>query len=69
MLEENLRSHIEKCLSSKQGQAIKVTGTQALSGGCINESVELKTNIGSFFLKWNNAGKYPNMFETEALGL
>lgn len=69
MLEENLKAHIEKSLSSKQGHAITITGTQALSGGCINESVQLKTNKSSFFLKWNSAGKYPKMFETEALGL
>ena len=69
MLEDNLKEHLEKSLSDSMSKPINITGTQALSGGCINESVELKTNKGSFFLKWNKANKYPKMFETEALGL
>jgi protein-ribulosamine 3-kinase len=38
-------------------------------GGCINQGGTLKTTIGSFFLKWNDAKKFPAMFEAEGNGL
>ena len=38
-------------------------------GGCINQGGKLRTSTGSFFIKWNNARKFPNMFEAEAKGL
>jgi len=38
-------------------------------GGCINQGGRLKTTSGDFFLKWNDAKKFPSMFETEAKGL
>lgn len=38
-------------------------------GGCINHGGRLKTNHGDFFLKWNDAKKFPAMFETESRGL
>jgi fructosamine-3-kinase len=40
-----------------------------VSGGCINSGGLLETTAGNFFLKWNSATKYPNMFEAEARGL
>ncbi|MDX1627820.1 MAG: fructosamine kinase family protein [Fulvivirga sp.] len=39
------------------------------SGGCINHGGRLKTTEGTFFIKWNDAGRYPNMFTAEAKGL
>jgi fructosamine-3-kinase len=42
---------------------------QFSSGGCINSGGKLTTTRGDFFIKWNDAEKYPGMFETEALGL
>ena len=38
-------------------------------GGCINHGGKLTTSQGIFFVKWNNAGKFPGMFEAEANGL
>jgi protein-ribulosamine 3-kinase len=38
-------------------------------GGCINQGGKLKTTAGSFFLKWNDAKKFPAMFEAESKGL
>ena len=39
------------------------------SGGCINNGGELNTSTGSYFLKWNDAHRFPKMFEAEAKGL
>lgn len=38
-------------------------------GGCINNGGKLVTSIGSFFIKWNDAKRYPGMFDAEAKGL
>ncbi|NNC86664.1 MAG: phosphotransferase [Bacteroidia bacterium] len=69
MLQENLKAHVEIELSSINNKPTNILGTKPLSGGCINESVQLKTNNGFYFLKWNDAKAYPLMFETEAKGL
>lgn len=39
------------------------------SGGCISNSGELITATGTYFLKWNDATRYPAMFQAEAKGL
>lgn len=41
----------------------------ALSGGSINQAFRLKTSRGDFFLKYNDASRYPEMFRKEAEGL
>lgn len=38
-------------------------------GGCINKGGRLTTDKGRYFLKWNDADRYPGMFEAEAKGL
>lgn len=38
-------------------------------GGCISNGGKVTTDNGSFFLKWNDARRYPGMFEAEAQGL
>lgn len=53
----------------------KVSGTTHLksftlaSGGCINHGGRITTSTGTHFLKWNDARKFPGMFEAEAKGL
>ncbi len=47
----------------------KVLNTQILYGGDINRSIQLSTDKGDFFLKYNNNKLYPEMFEKEARGL
>jgi protein-ribulosamine 3-kinase len=39
------------------------------SGGCINNGGRITTSTGDLFLKWNDAKKYPGMFQSEAKGL
>ncbi len=56
-------------LSKRASLPVEVTSTKTLSGGSINKAFRLETNIGNFFLKYNNASKFPQMFEKEARGL
>ena len=39
------------------------------TGGCINQGGKLSTSTGDFYLKWNDAEKFPAMFQAEAKGL
>lgn len=39
------------------------------AGGCISNGGELITATGTYFLKWNDATRYPAMFQAEAKGL
>jgi protein-ribulosamine 3-kinase len=48
---------------------VKINGFHPASGGCINSGGELITTSGSYFIKWNDARRYPNMFQTEMCGL
>lgn len=48
---------------------LTITNFQPLSGGCINNGGKLMTSMGIFFVKWNGALRYPDMFATEARGL
>jgi fructosamine-3-kinase len=49
--------------------SVKVKGFYAASGGCINNGGEARTDKGSYFVKWNDADRYPGMFKREAEGL
>lgn len=55
--------------SISQSLHVSIKNFQALSGGCINNGGKLLTSKGSFFVKWNDALKHPNMFDAEAKGL
>lgn len=48
---------------------IKIQEIHPEYGGCINDSYQLVTNAGKFFLKRNDAAAYPNMLNSEAEGL
>jgi fructosamine-3-kinase len=52
-----------------QDCGLTITGYESVHGGDINLSYRLQTNEGEFFLKLNDASRYPSMFETEAAGL
>ena len=47
----------------------KVNNFQPTSGGCINHSGIIETIKGAFFIKRNDAKRFPQMFEKEAKGL
>ncbi|MFZ6010650.1 MAG: fructosamine kinase family protein [Bacteroidota bacterium] len=48
---------------------LRVQNFSGIIGGCINQGGRLKTSDGDFFLKWNDAKKFPGMFAAEARGL
>ncbi len=48
---------------------ISVQRFKPAHGGCINNGGELITNQGSYFIKWNDSFRYPEMFKKEAKGL
>ncbi|MCB0395526.1 MAG: fructosamine kinase family protein [Flavobacteriales bacterium] len=58
-----------KIWSEDTGTDVGVNRLRALSGGSINQAFCLETSLGSFFLKYNTANRFPGMFEAEARGL
>jgi protein-ribulosamine 3-kinase len=61
-------SFFEKVLKAALGRQLVVNGTSFVSGGCINNTLQLHTSEGDFFLKWQK-GIASDMFEKEARGL
>lgn len=58
----------ESALFQTLGKTVEIHSFQFKSGGCINNTLQLFTSEGIFFLKWNQ--DYPeDMFEKEAAGL
>ena len=49
-------STVEHHLSSKFGLQVSIESANSIGGGCINNALKIKTNIGDFFLKWNANG-------------
>ncbi|MEM9673627.1 MAG: fructosamine kinase family protein, partial [Bacteroidota bacterium] len=60
--------HAEAKLTEVLGKSTYVDSTALISGGCINHSMKLETNVGSFFLKQNQAGP-SDLFLREAESL
>ncbi|MEA3479951.1 MAG: fructosamine kinase family protein [Bacteroidota bacterium] len=56
-------------LSEILDQNISVDAFYPLSGGSINEAFQIETSAGPYFLKYNDASRYPGMFHKEAKGL
>ena len=52
--EDAVLNAVEKSLSDKLGQKVKIKTSEFLGGGCINHASKIETNAGSFFLKWNS---------------
>jgi len=48
---------------------VSIQSFSPAAGGCINSGGKLDTSLGRYFLKWNDAARYPRMFEKEAAGL
>lgn len=59
----------QSALSSVTGQNITIHKLVPVGGGNINQCLKAETNIGFFFIKENDAEKFPGMFETEIKGL
>src|SRR5436190_16964583 len=59
---------VEDCLQSL-GVSPAIEQAIPVGGGCINNAFCIVSGTDKFFLKWNDAKKYPGMFEAEAKGL
>jgi fructosamine-3-kinase len=69
MLTTSFLRQTESALGAKVGRKLHIRRVTPLSGGSINQSAKLETTAGIFFLKANDAFRYPGMFEKEAKGL
>lgn len=56
-------------LKQKISDAITLEDFSFTGGGCINNGGRLATSHGNYFLKWNDAAKFSQMFQAEAKGL
>lgn len=69
MIPAVVRNEVEEKLSVLLGKTSTILNATPVSGGCINYCFHLETSSGTFFLKYNDAAAYPNMFKSEATGL
>ena len=51
------------------GDEIVITDFSYASGGCINTGGVVDSNLGKFFIKWNDKSRFPGMFQAELKGL
>ncbi|MEM6297645.1 MAG: fructosamine kinase family protein [Bacteroidota bacterium] len=58
----------ERILFKSTGKELRVSQIRFISGGCINNAIQLRTAEGDFFLKWNES-KPVDFFDVEAKGL
>jgi fructosamine-3-kinase len=65
----DVRIGVEELLERKVSQPVTIESFSYAGGGCINRGGRLQTSVGTFFIKWNDALKFPRMFEVEAKGL
>jgi fructosamine-3-kinase len=68
MSDTQLLQAILDVLEPKTGKITQINHEQ-LAGGDINQALLVRTNHGNFFVKYNNARLYPDMFKQEATGL
>jgi len=69
MVPVSLKTRLEEEISRISGTTSVIHSSEPVGGGCINRSFRLRTNAGDYFVKTNDAGLFPRMFETEMLGL
>lgn len=63
MLKDSVKKDIEQKFD------ISVKNASNLGGGDINSAALIQSDNKKYFVKWNNADAYPEMFEKEAKGL
>ena len=62
---ESVRQNLEQTINA----SVEIFEFKSVAGGCINSGGRLATSQGIYFLKWNDAHRFPEMFQKEALGL
>lgn len=68
MLSNNSIVNIKRVLE-EQDLSTSIRNVLALSGGCINNCYKIETNTQPYFLKINEAKRFPDMFKKEANSL
>jgi fructosamine-3-kinase len=68
-LSPHILLNIEQLITQHLTESTNIISSHSVRGGDINEAFRLATNNGSYFIKTNNAHRYPKMFESEAKGL
>jgi len=69
MIPEVIKETISLKLARLTGSKVSVFSAVSVGGGSINQAVRLKTNAGTYFVKFNDKARYPLMFEREMEGL
>ena len=69
LISPNIRDLIIRILLSSTGKEHRVLSEISIGGGSINKAYKVQTDKGVFFVKVNDAKKFPGMFEAEAKGL
>ena len=69
MIDEIIKRDLSETLSAQLSVKIQINHAERIHGGDINETFRLETNEGRWFLKLNDARKYPDMFAREMDGL
>lgn len=69
MLTAAFYRYIESQLTGTLRQKIHLQRMTPVAGGSINSACRIDSNAGSFFLKVNDASRFPLMFEKEKAGL
>ncbi|HHN47367.1 MAG TPA: ketosamine-3-kinase [Bacteroidales bacterium] len=69
MLPESLFSEIQHTLQALAGKEALINSVTTVSGGDINRAFRVRTQYSSYFIKYNDANRYPGMFRAEAKGL
>jgi protein-ribulosamine 3-kinase len=62
-----LPAYIAKKISELLSTSI--SSFTSVGGGCINHGGKIVTSTGNYFVKWNDANRFPSMFLAEADGL
>ena len=69
MIPQAILEGITGFLQSGSSRPAQILSFYPVSGGSINQAFQLKTSLGNYFLKYNDASRFPQMFQKEAKGL
>ncbi len=69
MIEDSIIRLFNKVMQENGIKSHSIENVSYVGGGDINNSIKIETMKGKYFLKYNDADLYPEMFEKEAKGL
>jgi fructosamine-3-kinase len=68
-LPDEVKKSTEEILEKELKKNTKIISCISVGGGSINDAYKLNTSAGTYFIKVNQALKYPGMFDAEIKGL